>query len=109
MNNSHILKCHRGKLNELTLLIEFVETNCEETNIERIKSPMGYVWYFVSSFREKYVSNVFFTQLLLLLRFKFHNCYANVFALKATETLCRNDKIMSTKRGGSPKKLDKRL
>ena len=49
------------------------------------------------------------TQLSLLLRFKFHNCYANVFALKANETLCRNDKIMSTKRGGSPKKLDKRL
>ena len=46
---------------------------------------------------------------LILLRFKFHNCYANVFAFKAKETLCRNDKIMSTKRGGSPKKLDKRL
>ena len=50
------------------------------------------------------------TQLsLILLRFEFHNYYANVFAFKAKETLSRNDKIMSTKRGGSPKKLDKRL
>ena len=115
MNNSHIQKCHAGKKKWTYTFNRVCWDQLWGNKYRKNKIPHGICLVFcVVISNKKYVSNFFWfhshTQLsLILLRFKFHNCYANVFAFKAKETLCRNDKIMSTKRGGSPKKLDKRL